>query len=121
MIKRISVTSKYLRIAPSKLDKILKQIRGKTYLEALECLKYIPQKCGVMIWKSLKSAAANAEHNFQIDTETTYISTAFVNQASILKRVQPRAKGKAFKIEKKFSHLTICLEEIRYKNMITMK
>lgn len=121
MIKRISVTSKYLRISPSKLDKILKQIRGKTYVEAVKYLKDIPQKSGLSIWKNLRSAGADAEHNFKIQKETTYISTAFVNRASILKRIQPRAKGKAFKIEKKFSHLTICLEERSNKNMIIMK
>ncbi len=107
MTKIISVTSKYIRIAPSKIDKIISQIRGKTYTEALRILKVIPQKSSVKIWKTLKSAASNASTNFDFTKEKLIICEAFVNQASILKRVQPRARGKAYRIEKKFSHITI--------------
>jgi len=107
MTKIISVTSKYVRISPSKIDRIISQIRGKTYIEALGILKSIPQKSSVKVWQALKSVAANASTNFSLTKEKLIIFEAFVNQASILKRVQPRARGKAYRIEKKFSHITI--------------
>jgi large subunit ribosomal protein L22 len=103
----ISATSKYVRISPSKVDVILKKIRGKTYKEALEILKYLPQKAGAIVWQTLYSAVSNATANFQLDKENLIVAEAFVNQGPILKRMRPRAQGRAFAIQKKMSHLTI--------------
>ncbi len=103
--------SRNLRIAPSKIQKILNQIRGKKYKDALLILKKIPQKAGASVWDTLYSAASNANHNLLASKEKLFISKAYVNQASILKRMRPRAKGKAFKIEKKLCHLSIFVEE----------
>jgi large subunit ribosomal protein L22 len=109
--KLIEATSKYIRISPSKIDRIISKIRGKTYKEALKILKYLPQKSAVMTWQTLYSAVSNASNNFGFDKNNLIISQAFVNQGAILKRVQPRSKGKAFRIEKKFSHITIKVSE----------
>jgi large subunit ribosomal protein L22 len=108
----IEATSKYIRISPSKVDRIVSKIRGKTYKEALKILKYLPQKSAIMTWQTLYSAVSNASNNFGIEKENLIISQAFVNQGAILKRVQPRARGKAFRIEKKFSHITIKVSKI---------
>lgn len=101
-----------IRIAPSKIDKIIKKIRGKKYSDALNILKSFPQKSGALVWDTLYSAASNASNNLSLSKEKLFISEAYVNQASILKRMRPRARGKAYRIEKKLSHLSIFVKEI---------
>jgi large subunit ribosomal protein L22 len=105
--KTVSAISKYIRIAPKKLDKILKLIRGKSYKEALEILLILKQKPGITVFKTLYSAASNALENLTWKKENLIITEAFVTRGSILKRVRPRARGKAYRIEKLFSHITI--------------
>lgn len=100
-----------LRIAPSKINKIIKQLRGKKYLDALFFLKKFPQKSGSAIWNLLHSAVANATNNMLMSKEKLIISEIYVNQASILKRMRPRARGKSYKIEKKLCHLSIFIKE----------
>lgn len=112
-IKTTSATTKYIRISPTKLDKIISQIRGKSYREALQILKYLPQKSAVTVWQTLYSAVSNATHNLSIDKDQIMITEAFVNKGAIMKRMQPRARGKAFKIEKKFAHITIKVSEMK--------
>jgi large subunit ribosomal protein L22 len=103
----ISATSKYIRISPTKIDTIIAKIRGKSYKEALLILKYLPQKTGAIVWQTLYSAISNATNNFDLEKEDLIIAEAFVNQGPILKRMRPRAQGRAFAIQKKMSHLTI--------------
>ena len=111
--KAISATSKYIRISPTKIDVILSQIRGKSYKEALQILKYLPQKAGAIVWQTLYSAVSNATNNFDFEKEKLIINEAYVNQGPILKRMQPRAKGRAFKIMKRISHITIRVSEFK--------
>lgn len=99
-------------IAPTKLNLILSKIRGKSYKDALEVFKNTPQKAGYAIWSTLQSAASNAVKNFGFEKKEMCVSRAFANQGTILKRLQPRAKGKAYEIQKKASHVTICLAKI---------
>ncbi len=110
--KIISATSKYIRISPTKINTIISKIRGKTYKEALQVLKYLPQKSGAIVWQTLYSAVSNATNNFDYEKEKLVVQEAFVNQGPILKRMRPRARGKAYRIEKKMSHLTIRVTEI---------
>ena len=107
----ISATSKYIRISPTKINVIIAKIRGKSYKEALQILKYLPQKAGSIVWQTLYSAVSNATHNFDLEKEKLVITEAYVNQGPILRRMQPRAKGKAYKIQKKISHITIRVAE----------
>ena len=108
----ISATSKYIRVSPSKIDNIIVKIRGKSYKEALQILKFLPQKTGAIVWQTLYSAISNATNNFDLEKENLIIKEAFVNQGPILKRMRPRAQGRAFAIQKKMSHLTIRVSEI---------
>ena len=108
----ISATSKYIRISPTKLDVILAKIRGKSYKEALHILKYLPQKAGAIVWQTLYSAISNATNNFDLVKENLIIKEAYVNQGPILKRMRPRAQGRAYAIQKKMSHVTIRVTEI---------
>lgn len=103
----VSATSRYARISPVKVNAILNQIRGKDYKEALEILKYLPQKAGVFVWQTLYSAACNASNVLGYEKDSLTIVEAYANQGPMLKRMQPRAKGRAFKIQKRTSHLTI--------------
>ena len=107
----ISATSKYIRISPSKVDVIISKIRGKSYKEALQILKYLPQKAGAVVWQTLYSAVSNATNNSDLQKDNLIISEAFVNQGPILKRMRPRAQGRAFAIQKKMSHITIRVSE----------
>jgi large subunit ribosomal protein L22 len=111
MIKKVSATSKYIRVAPNKLDVIISKIRGKTYKEALDILKKLSQKNSAIIWRTLYSAASNAANNYQLEKDKLFVLEAYVNQGSILKRMQPRARGKSYRIEKKISHVTIIVAE----------
>ena len=110
--ENIGATSKYIRISPTKVNVIISKIRGKTYKEALQILKYLPQKAGAIVWQTLYSAVSNATHNFDLEKENLIISEAFVNQGPILKRMRPRAQGRAFAIQKKMSHITIKVSEV---------
>ena len=94
------------------MDVIISKIRGKSYKEALQILKYLPQKSGAIVWQTLYSAVSNATNNFDLEKENLIITEAYVNQGPILKRVRPRAQGRAFAIQKKMSHVTIKVAEI---------
>lgn len=106
-----SATSRYIRISPTKINLILDKIRNKSYLEALNILKQIPQKSGAVVWQTLYSAVSNVSSIFKSNKDKLFIIEAYANQGPILKRMQPRAKGRAFKIYKKVSHITICVSE----------
>ena len=112
LTQNVSATSKYIRISPTKVDLIIKQIRGKTYKQALQILKYLPQKSGAIVWQTLYSAVSNATNNFDLQKENLVIAEAFVNQGPILKRMRPRAQGRAFAIQKKMCHITIRVTEL---------
>jgi len=107
MSKIVSATSKYIRISPTKVSYIIQKIRGKSYKEALQILKFLPQKSGAIVWQTLYSAVSNATNNFDLNKEKLMIYEAYVNQGPILKRMRPRAQGRAFAIQKKISHITI--------------
>lgn len=108
---KILAKSKYIKFTPKKIQKYLKLINGKKYKDALILLLSFNRKPAISILKLLYSAGSNANQNFAIQKKNLIVSEAFVTRASIFKRTQPRAKGKAYKIEKIFSHLTIKLKE----------
>lgn len=106
----ISATSKYIRISPTKVDIIISKIRGKTYKEALQILKFLPQRSGAIVWQTLYSAISNAKNNFNVEKENLIITEAFVNKGPTgrqTKRVRFINKGRQAPIEKKISHITI--------------
>ena len=117
----ISATSKYIRISPSKVDLIIKKIRGKTYKQALQILKYLPQKSGAIVWQTLYSAVSNATNNFDLEKENLVISEAFVNQGPILKRMRPRAQGRAYAIQKKCAILPFVYQKYNNKKIQRQK
>lgn len=110
--KIVSATSKYIRISPSKVSLVIEKVRGKSYKEALQILKYLPQKAGALVWQTLYSAVSNAINNFDLEKENLIINEAYVNNGPMLKRMRPRARGRAFAIQKKMSHITIKVCEV---------
>lgn len=104
---QVTAIAKYIRMSPRKINRILNQIRGKTYKEALILLEFMPYKACSPIWQVVSSAAANAKHNFNLNKENLVIVNAVANSGPILRRIRPRAKGQAYAIKKKTSHITI--------------
>ena len=103
--------AKYVRVAPRKVRVVMDLIRGKSIGEALAILKFTPKVGADVIEKVLKSAVANAEHNFDMNVDNLFVSTAFVDQGPTLKRIHPRSRGQAFKILKRTSHVTVVVKE----------
>jgi len=103
--------AKYVRVAPRKVRVVMDLIRGKSIGEALAILKFTPKVGADVIEKVLKSAVANAEHNFDMNVDKLYVASAFVDQGPTLKRIHPRSRGQAFKILKRTSHVTVVVKE----------
>ena len=103
--------AKYVRMSPTKVGVVLNLIRGKDVNEAFEILKYTPREAAEVIYKVLKSAVANAENNNDLDINRLYVSEAFVGQGPTLKRFRPMDHGKAFRINKRTSHITVIVKE----------
>ena len=104
-------TAKYVRTSPRKAGQICSLVRGKNVDEALAILKYMPQKSAGIIAKVVKSAAANAENNMNMDPKKLYVSEVYANQGPTLKRFMPRAQGRATGIRKRTSHIGVVVRE----------
>ena len=103
--------AKHIRIAPRKVRIVVDLIRGKNVGEAFSMLKFTPKVGSKVVEKVLRSAVANAEHNFDMNVDNLYVSEIFVDQDSTMKRIHPRSRGQAFKILKHSSHLTVVVDE----------
>lgn len=107
--------SRYLRVSPFKARQVADLVRGKKAEEATGILRYTNKKSAPLIAKVLKSAIANAEHNFDMDTTRLYISEILVDEGPTLKRMQPRAYGRADVRRHRTSHITVVLREKEVK------
>lgn len=101
----------YARISNRKVAIVLDLIRNKPVGEAKAILRYTPKAASILVEKLLDSAVANAENNFNMDTSKLYVSETFANQGPTLKRIRPRAQGRAFRIRKRTSHITVVVKE----------
>lgn len=102
---------KFVRISDTKARIVLDQIKGKGVIEAMGILKYSPRYAAEIIEKVLKSAIANAVNNNELDENNLYVADVVANQGPTLKRIRPRAQGRAYKINKKTAHISIYLDE----------
>ena len=98
---------RYLRIAPMKTRRVVDMIRGLPAAEAQAILTFSPQAASEPVGKVLASAVANAQNNYNLDPRTLVISEAFVDEGPTMKRFRPRAQGRAYRIRKRSSHVTI--------------
>ncbi len=104
--------AKYLRITPRKLRTVSDLVRGKDINEALSILKFSPRRrAATAITKVLESAVANADQTGKVDVDTLFVKTLMVDAGPTLKRYMPRAQGRAFRILKRTSHISVVLEE----------
>lgn len=103
--------AKYVRMSSRKVGVVLDLIRGKDVNEAFAILKYTPKDAAEVIFKVLKSAVANAENNANLDVTRLYVAEAYAGQGPTLKRFQPHAQGRAFRINKRTSHITLVVKE----------
>lgn len=111
MTMQAKAIAKYVRISPLKVNFICKEIRGKQVDEAIAILKFTPKKGARILEKVLNSAIANAEHNFGLNREDLFVSQAYANNAPVMKRWRPKAKGMAYPILKRSSHVGVVVEE----------
>lgn len=108
---RPSAKLSFARMSVQKACFVLDAIRGRDVEEAIAIVKYNPRYASTVIEKLLKSAVANAQNNNGMSPEDLYVAECYANKAPTMKRVQPRAQGRAYRIEKRMSHITVVLDE----------
>ena len=109
-IKKAIAHGNYIRGSASKVRRVLDQIRGKSYRDALIMLEFMPYRSTEPITKVLRSAVANAENNLGMDPSSLIISSASANMGPVMKRYRPRAQGRAFAIKKQTCHISISVQ-----------
>ena len=105
-----SATVRYVRITPMKARRVVDLIRGLPVAEAGTLMTFAPQAASDVVGKVLASAVANAVHNEQLRAEDLYVAEAWVDEGPTMKRFRPRAQGRAYRIRKRTSHITIVVE-----------
>lgn len=111
----VKAINKNVRSSPRKVNLILKYIRGKKVDIAIRDLSFARKRIAMDIKKTVQSAVANAENNYQYDIDNLYVKEAYVGKSLVLKRFRPRAKGRASAIKKPYSNITIILSEKKMK------
>lgn len=104
--------ARYIRMSPHKVRRVLDQIRGRSYREALIILEFMPYRACQPVLKVLHSAVANAEHNEGLDPTNLVVSQAFADAGPVLKRYRPRAQGRAYQIRKPTCHITVAVAPV---------
>src|SRR5262244_3655512 len=110
---RARARATYVRVTPRKARRVIDLIRGLPTDEALTLLRFTPQAASEPIYKVVASAVANAEHNLKLDPETLVVVAAYVDEGPTLKRFRPRAQGRAYRINKRTSHITVEVESVQ--------
>ena len=108
----VRAVARFVRISPRKIRLVMDRIRGEKVEEAVNMLSFAPQKGARILKKLLDSAVANALENSGLDVDTLYVIRIYADEGPTLKRWRPRAQGRATRIRKRTSHLTIALDEI---------
>jgi large subunit ribosomal protein L22 len=103
--------ARYIRISPQKARLIADLVRGKSVDHAITALRFLPKKGARLLKKVIESALANASQNEGIDVDTLYVKSIFIDGGPMLKRIMPRAQGRANRILKRTSHITVVLDE----------
>ena len=107
----IKAVAKYIRMSPQKIRRVVDQIRGRSYQEALMILEFLPYNATGPVWQVVHSAAANAKHNYGVDKKNLIVDEIFADEGPKLKRIRPRAQGRAYKILKPTCHITVVVKE----------
>src|SRR5271163_4308494 len=102
--------ARFVRVSPTKARRVIDLVRGKSVSEALDILRWAPQAASVPVAKVIASAAANAQNNNGLDPATLVVATVYADEGPTAKRIRPRAQGRAFRIRRRTSHITVILE-----------
>lgn len=108
---KVKAVSKYLRVSHRKVNRVLDLVRGKSAKEALIILKFLPHAGAKLAVETLKSAIANAKHNYKLDPDTLVLKECYAGPSTPMKRFRPVARGRAFHILKRACHITMIVEE----------
>lgn len=104
--------ARYIQMSPSKVQRVLDQIRGKSYKDTLILLEFMPYRSCKVIWSVVRSACANAENNAGLSKANLFINEAYVGKGPINKRFRIRAQGRLTRIQKRTCHITIGVSEL---------
>ena len=107
---RARAVARYVRMSPTKVRRVVALIKDRPLQEALDILRFSPQAAAQPLFKVVASAAANAENNLDLDPDTLVVAAAFADEGPTLKRIRPRAQGRAYRIRKRTSHITVEVE-----------
>ncbi len=102
--------ARFVRVSPTKARRVIDLVRGKSVSEALDILRWAPQAASEPVAKVIASAAANAQNNEGLDPATLVVATVYADEGPTAKRIRPRAQGRAFRIRKRTSHITVIVE-----------
>ena len=102
--------ARFVRVSPSKARRVIDLVRGKSVADALDILRWAPQAASVPVAKVIASAAANAQNNNGLDPSTLVVATVYADDGPTAKRIRPRAQGRAFRIRRRTSHITVVVE-----------
>jgi large subunit ribosomal protein L22 len=109
---RARAVARYVRMSPTKVRRVVALIKDRPVGEALDILRYAPQAAAEPVAKVVASAAANAENNLDLDRDTLVVAAAYADEGPTLKRIRPRAQGRAYRIRKCTSHITVEVESV---------
>lgn len=102
--------ARFVRVSPTKARRVIDLVRGKSVEDALDILRWAPQAASEPVAKVIASAAANAQNNEGLDPSTLVVATVYADEGPTAKRIRPRAQGRAFRIRKRTSHITVIVE-----------
>jgi len=107
---RARAVARYVRMSPTKVRRVVDLIKNQSVEDALAILRFSPHGAAVPVAKVVASAAANAENNLDLDRDTLVVAAAYADEGPTLKRIRPRAQGRAYRIRKRTSHITVEVE-----------
>jgi large subunit ribosomal protein L22 len=107
---RARAVARFVRMSPTKVRRVVALIKDRPLQEALDILRFSPHAAATPVFKVVASAAANAENNLDLDRDTLVVAAAFADEGPTLKRIRPRAQGRAYRIRKRTSHITVEVE-----------
>lgn len=110
-MQQAKAIARYVRISPRKVRQVVDLVRGKKVSDALAILQFTPKGATEPVTKVLQSAVANAEHNYEMDADALFVKEIYVDEGPTLKRIKPRAMGRADQIRKRTSHITVVVGE----------
>ncbi len=109
----VKAVARYVRISPRKARLVARNIKNMNVNDALDLLQFTPKKAARLIYKVLYSAISNASHNYSLDVDNMYVKNVLVDEGPRWKRIKPRAMGRADRILKRTSHITVIIDEIK--------